>query len=275
MEQKGVVVATVDVPQGLVLTKDNMGEYFDVKVRNADMLPSIYYEDGYPLLGKVTSRKILANEIVTDTAITVQDVYADVEDPVELAIDVSKIGNAVGGTLRAGDRVDIKAIIDMEMDSDDAITEDAVEEETVGTVDILDVESENQEDIEPTATRNIDDELSDEVRENLELWGIDKANYEYVEGVTGRYLSATIAKNVKVTGVYTSSGVGTKDSEAEGGSQVATVINVVVPRSMQDSIYLALTEGTVYVSKVIDTSAYDVEKDGEEEGQTEEVVEEQ
>lgn len=278
VEQKSVVVASVDVPQGLVLTEDNMQNYFKVETRDASTVPSVSFDSGYPLVGKVTSRKILAEEVVTDSCITEQDVYGDVEDPVELSIDVTKIGMGVGGTLRAGDLVDVKVIIDMsqEKQSEETETSDTenVADTSVPEMEVMEYAEGEGAETEPAQEsnfQNITDTLPEETRENLEIWGVDASNYDYVEGVTGKYLCVTIARNVKITGVYTSSGVGTEAAESDGTSQVATVLNVVVPRSMQDSIYLALTEGTVYVSRVIDTSAFEVSKENE----TVEVAEEE
>lgn len=236
-----VVVAVSEVPRGTVLTQENMADYFAVEQRDAEELPSgITFPNGIPLVGKVTARDIHPMEIITDSCFITEDFYDDVEDPVEVSIQLGDIGQAVGGILRAGDIIDIKVIVQVEKEENPAADTAGMEQVTAISIPNLP---------EPGIEETV---LSDEtimLDGNGSVVMDEERNLTY--GVTGEYASQTIAENVRITGVYTSGGEHSDVVEASGETMVATVINVVVPRSLQDAIYIAMEEGTIRLSKVI------------------------
>lgn len=264
-ETKSVIVATVDVPKGVVLTEENMLNYFSMEQRPVSDLPENTFSTGHALTGKITGCEIYAHQVVTDNLIIAENFYEGIEDPVEISIEVEKIGQAVAGTLRAGDVIDLKLVVDVEQEGSyyDGVPSDVALTDVpeIGIMDGLD----NAGTI-TGETGDVSDlvggESADAVNEYLGgLEGIGSYdmmsnNTLLIDGlsynVTGRYGCATIAENVHVTSVYTSAGLGTKEAEElEGSSQVATVINVVIPRSMEDVICLAQEEGTLRLSRVI------------------------
>jgi len=270
VEATSVVVAITDVPKGIVLTEENMPSYFAMQMRTTGELPANTFTSGYELVGKVTKDVIVANQIVTANCVVQEDFYADIEDPVEISIEVGKIGQAVGGILRAGDKVDINLVVDV------AKQEEIVEEEELEGVALTDVpeisvmDGIEEEDSFIEETPVDDEEQEEAINETQEVTVLEIEGNELIvnnEGeipddtlavdgmiysITGRYGHVNIAKDVRVTGVYNSAGQGTKEAEAEGASQVATVINIVVPRNLEGIICLALEEGTLRLSRVVD-----------------------
>ncbi|MCR5720564.1 MAG: SAF domain-containing protein, partial [Lachnospiraceae bacterium] len=221
VEVKEVVVAAIDIPQGFVLDESNIETYFKIEKRDLSTIPSGSYTDGYAMIGKVTARKILANEIINPNSITEQDIYGDVEDPVELSIDVSKIGMGVAGTVRAGDLIDIKVIVDKTkneslMGSEEGsegrlLTENDLSHTLVVAANpeegvVAEGEEPNQgESLEDVANTNTSQKLINTSSGlNSEDFSLIFGSEEATKGATGNFLCVTIAQNVKVTGVYTS-----------------------------------------------------------------------
>lgn len=277
VDEMSVVVALADVPEGIVLTEKNMANYFGLESRPSADVPAGYYTSGYALVGKVTGREIKAKEVVTAACVAGEDFYAGLEDPVEISIAADKIGQVVGGSLRAGDIIDIKVIVDTSyytkgeteemQDEDTGLPEigadtgtdaaagapgpvggwQAGEEGTAGA-DGTSAETELPEGFLKTEDSGfLGDILSEEEKDNM------------VYSVTGRYVSVTVCEGVKVVNVYNAAGLDTAAAEADGSTQVATVINVAVPRYMEDIIFLAQEEGTLRISRVVDTTAREAE----------------
>lgn len=238
VETRKVVVAVVDVPKGIHLTEENMTTYFTMTERVVGELPIDTYSSGYELVGKVTFHEISKNQVLTSKDVTQEDFYEGIEDPVEISIEVGKIGQAVGGVLRAGDLIDINQVVNIsemikagEENSDDVINEDVPP--------ISNGQDGGENNSEETETdENVLQENPDEVEE------------EPVYSASGIFTVCEIAKNVRVTRVFNSAGQGTNELEAEGTEQVSTVINIAIPRSLEKQICLALEEGTIRISRV-------------------------
>lgn len=252
VDKTGVVVAMTDVPAGIVLNENNIQTLFTVEPRESKSIPAGAYTSGYPLVGTVTARQIQAKEIVTPASLITEDLYADVEDPVELSLDVSKLGQAVGGTLRAGDIIDIKVIVDMSSktakNDEEGILEDVDEESGAILTDIPEVEPYDENTQPDTIEEQTNMDMTEEDTAFLETH-----EDNYIWGATNKYACIPVAEGVRITNVFTSAGLDTETAEADGTTiQVATVINVVVPRAMEDIIYLAMEEGNVYISRVVE-----------------------
>lgn len=282
VEQVSVVVAIKDVPKGIVLTEDTIKSYFDVELRNTADVPNGCYSSGYPLIGMITGRDILKKEIVTPTCIVSENIYEGIEDPVEIAIEVGKIGQAVGGSLRAGDIIDIMQIVDMSYSlEDDSSMESEIssggssgfydrevpEIEYTNASDMLTNSDtgETESDVTVITPGNTEEMEAEEV---LELFTsitdiLIGNSASYVWSATGRYASVPVCENVRVINAYTSAGVDTASAVESGEEPVASIITIVVPRAMQDKIALAMEEGTLRISRIIDTSKPATETEGE------------
>lgn len=271
IDQMGVVVAVVDVPEGVILTEENMANYFTVENRASADIPAGYYTSGYALVGKIVSRDIRAKEIVTSACLISEDFYAGIEDPVEISIAADKIGQAVGGSLRAGDIINIKVVIDTSYyaGTGEVTGQESVDYSLEGvpeiTMEDTTPEANNGEQAEGIAEETGTDagmtaempEVFTEVGSLEEMvadmpWLPDDVADNMVFSASGRYASVTVCENVRVVNVYTAAGLDTAAAEADGSKQVATVINVVVPKYMEDAICLAQEDGTLRISRVID-----------------------
>ena len=241
-----------DIPAGTKLTQENMPNYLSMEARLEEQIPlSGTFSSGYELIDKITDRDIKAREMLTDDCFYDVDFFSEVSDPVEISIAVGDLGRAVAGTLRAGDLIDIKTVIRLQTEEEGTVTEGSVTNvEEVPTVSLEGTEgTEGTEEVPVVTSKPQEKSVSSVI---LDMFGnvlVDpRLNLTY--GVTGEYAVQTIAENVRVVAVYTSGGECTEAVEGAGGTMIATVVNVVVPRSMQDRIYLAIAEGNIQLARV-------------------------
>lgn len=104
-----VYVVSNEVEADVKITEENYTKYFTVAERTVNTLPDNYIKEGEgaKLLDKFTGRKFVKNEVVTsDYMEDRESVLADIKKPVEVSFSVSTV-NAVAGTLREGDFVNI------------------------------------------------------------------------------------------------------------------------------------------------------------------------
>ena len=256
---RAVVVATKDIPAGTKLTQENMPNYMAVEVWPEEQIPDGAYANGYGMVDRITGRDIKAKELLTESCFYEISFFDEVQDPVEISIALGDLGRAVAGTLRAGDLVDIKTVIRVKMDEEDTENDGSVTNvDSVPTVGLevpeVAVEGEaTTEGAESTVTEIPTVGITNEEEAViLDMAGnvLVNPNLNLTYGVTGEYAVQTIAENVRVVAVYTSGGESTEQVEGAGGTMIATVINVVVPRSLQDSIYLAMAEGNIQLARV-------------------------
>lgn len=253
-----VVVAVAEVPKGAVLTEQNMSTYFVIEQRDAETVPAgIIYENARGMMGKTTGRVIHAKEIVTTDCFIDESYLDEIDDPVILALDLGSLGQTVSGVLRAGDVIDIRAIIKMpEQKSElDGVLDIngggllGVDETYPGglfNIDPVDVvDEEGTVPVVPMETDRLESVSMDTKGEVLRQEEVDLAY-----GVTGEYVSQLLAENVRIVSVFTSGGERSDVVEAGGSSMVATVVNIAVPSSMVDSILIAKEEGKLTLVKV-------------------------
>ena len=245
---KNVVVAIKDIPAGTKLTQENMSNYLMVEARPEEQIPATgTFSNGFSLVNRVTDRNIQAKEIITVECLYENDFYSEVNDPVEISIAVGDLGRAVAGTLRAGDLVDIKTVIRVKMDAEETDTDGSVTNVgEIPSVTLEEPEVKEPEAEEPDSVITSDEAIILDMLGNV----LVDPNLNLTYGVTGEYAVQTIAENVRVVAVYTSGGEDVESVEAGDGTMIATVINVVVPRTLQDRLYLAMAEGNVQLARV-------------------------
>lgn len=263
-EKVSVVVATAEVPEGIELTMENMPGYFAIEERVKDDLPDgvNFYDNGNPLIGKVTGRVIHPKEVITNECFYEGSFFDGIEDAVELSIDLGAVGQTVGGVLRPGDRIDIKAVIKIDKDSilgdldaetngtmfDELDEKKGQGDELINTDPIVPVEGEVYDELEyETASKMSSKDAITLGKDGMAKFAKD---VEISFGITGEYVSQVIAENVVVVDVFNSGGENLQAVEAAGGNMIATVINVAVPSYLVDSILIAQAEGTVTLSRV-------------------------
>lgn len=243
-EKVNVVVAEKEVPAGVVLTQDFIEAHFILEQRLKSEVPENAFHSGSEFLGMITDRTLSPREVLTANALISEDPYEGIEDPVEVSIEVEKLSHAVAGTIRAGDYVDIKVVVDMSYMQQNSLLDGA--------------ENLNLDNISSMYDESAEGESEEGSRYNIN--GIDSLEWrerssfdseDMTWSPTGKYACVTVAKKVRVLNVYTSAGQNTAQVEENGESQIATVLTLVLPRSMEDLVYLALEEGTVLVSRIV------------------------
>lgn len=250
-----VVVAIKEVPAGVELNEQNMANYFDIEQRVIDQIPNTVttYPNARNMFGKVTDRVIRPREIVTEDCFVSMGLYEGVDDPVEISLDLGAIGRSVGGILRAGDFVDIIAVIEVkeeEEGSDDEFPEalpyiqavESIEETANGEAADGETGEVSGEDIVAESVFNV------ATAEQSENPIINEEGVTY--GITGSYLSQVLAENVRITRVFNSGGEDPEKAAANGTAMVATVVNIAVPKSKVDAILIAQQEGVISLARV-------------------------
>ena len=244
-EKVSIIVANAEVPAGVTLTQETVQQFFTMQARLKSEVPANSFTSGHQIVGMITARKLSPNEVLTSNALKNENYYKDIEDPVELSIDVSKLSHAVSGTLRAGDLVDLKIVVDMSYLQQEAFLDGAGDYSLDGVPNLITGE-------ENEGTGREDFEYSGRGLDTLAwraLSTFDEDSYSW--SPTGKYACVPIASDVRVIDVYTAAGEGTAQVESQGTAQIATVFTIVVDRSMEDLIYLALEEGTMQVARII------------------------
>lgn len=258
-----VAVAIKDVPTGITLTQENIPSYFSLQERAKAELPVGTYSTASELVGKVVEKEVLCNQILTSSFLITEDLYADIEEPVEISLEVAKLGQAVGGTLRAGDRINLLLVVRNEEDEEDEeeITDVPSDVPPVVEVDVQEMDTSFLKSEDGSETDVIDTE-SNPVSD-IVFGAVSNAVSSMLEdlltdvsyGVTGDYACVAVAENVRITQVFNSSGQGTEEAEQSGTAQVATVVNVVIPKAKEKLICTALEEGVLRLSRVIEKNA--------------------
>lgn len=105
---KEIVVAKQDIPEGLVLTEENIGTHLTTKQVNImDLTTSTLYTTE-TLLGKQARVNLVAGESVMEKDfMDIDEFTKNFANPIEVSIDVSVLANADAGKLRQGDLVNI------------------------------------------------------------------------------------------------------------------------------------------------------------------------
>ncbi len=255
-EKVNVVVAIAEVPEGIELTQANMPSYFGIEERNKEDIPLgvTTYANGTPMIGMITDRVIHTKEVITNECFYEKSFFDDIEDAVELSIDLGAIGQTVGGTLRPGDKVDIKAVIKVNKDSlignvegeDSLVNIDGSSDELLDTGVLTPVEGEVVEEDAADSSIATDGVISIGQGGDVFLATDEELRF----GITGDYVSQVIAEDVVVVAVFNSGGETLQAVEAAGGNMVATVVNVAVPSNLVDAILLAKAEGTLTLARV-------------------------
>lgn len=154
-DNEKMVVAIAEVPERTNITKDNVGQYFKVKDVRKSLKVEGTVNDTEKLIGLTTTNKILGNQVVsTEWFVNPEDYILSLNTPIEMSIGVEKASDAVGGTLRSGDYVDVNVIIDGKaekviegayiktaLDSSNAVAE---EKDDVATTFILVIDESNK-----------------------------------------------------------------------------------------------------------------------------------
>lgn len=242
-DKVSVIVANKEVPAGVLLTQESITQFFTMELRLKDEVPANAFTSGHQIVGMITNRSLSAKEVLTSNALKAENPYEGIDDPVELSIDVSKLSHAVSGSLRAGDHIDIKVVVDMSYLQQDDFLEGAGGYTLEGVPNLIDGSVSGTENDSTYSDKGID------TLSWRDLSSFDSNSLSW--SATGKFACIPVASNVRVIDVYTAAGEGTAQLESAGTTQIATVFTIVVPRSMQDLLFLSLEEGTLEISRIV------------------------
>lgn len=110
-EKGNVVLAKVDVPEGILITEKNVSNYFYVTEREQNTIPGTVFTDIKDLEGKIIMSNIGKDIMVSKTtAVNYDENILKTKDMVQISFETDKISQMVNGTLRQGDYISIYKI---------------------------------------------------------------------------------------------------------------------------------------------------------------------
>jgi len=102
------VTATKDIPEGEIITKENVSKYF--KISQIDVINNVKgsLSDINVLIGEKAIVPIVEGEIVLKKDfVTLNQYTEDLVSPVQIGINVGALADAAGGIIRKGDLINI------------------------------------------------------------------------------------------------------------------------------------------------------------------------
>lgn len=113
-EKKVTVICKEQIPMGTRINETNVEQYFECYEADARLVNENAVADKSALIETVAARSMDANEIVKSDDFTKEaGIYSQFTDPVEVSFTAENPGDAVSGSIRGGDFVDI-AVVDQD-----------------------------------------------------------------------------------------------------------------------------------------------------------------
>ena len=110
-EKETVYVAAVDIPRGEELTPENLGDYAIPQEIDKSIVPQTAVMDREKLLHEVTVCAIGKGSVITsEMTESREQILGEMAEPVIAGFRAEDLYQAVGGVLRAGDRIHIYCI---------------------------------------------------------------------------------------------------------------------------------------------------------------------
>lgn len=110
--EKGTIyVAVKQVPEGTLITEENYESYFTIKELDKKLIPKTAVNSREQLLGLVPGCTIDTGTMITLGMFeSINDIIADMDEPVIAGFKAEDIFQVVDGVLRAGDRIHIYTV---------------------------------------------------------------------------------------------------------------------------------------------------------------------
>lgn len=291
-----VIVASVDIPEGEIITEENFGKYFgtsNINVLNSTV-GALSREDAEKLINMKSRVSLQKGEIVTLKDFQDLNVYLDsIENPIEISIAVDSMASSDGGKIRAGDLVNITLMftkgqlqgepsnVNVNLVPTQPVTEPVDGEETEET---------EEKDYDDMTTEEKADYLSDiaglkpgsyyvddanAVAQNVTVNGTDTKLSVYQYDAYSQY----VLENIYVSKVLASDGSVIEPTDTES---TAAIFIFIIPKAMELELNNALENCTsMRVSKILysytpseDAVSEDVEDTVNTETETSEEVQE-
>lgn len=107
-EKLNAYVCTKEIIKGTPITADTWENYFTIKEIDKSILPDSIVNKQEDVIGKAIYFTLKPGTVITNEMFyKISDTYKEFKNPREISLSVEDIAYSVGGTLRAGDKVDI------------------------------------------------------------------------------------------------------------------------------------------------------------------------
>ena len=288
-----VIVASVDIPEGEIITEENFGKYFGTS--NVNVLNStagaLSREDAEKLINMKTRVSLQKGEIVTLKDFQDLNVYLDsIDNPIEISIAVDSMAASDGGKIRAGDLVNITLMFTKGQLQGESSNVNVNLVPTQPVTEPVDGEETEEKDYDDMTTEEKADYLSDiaglkpgsyyvddanAVAQNVTVNGTDTKLSVYQYDAYSQY----VLENIYVSKVLASDGSVIEPTDTES---TAAIFIFIIPKAMELELNNALENCTsMRVSKILysytpseDAVSEDVEDTVNTETETSEEVQE-
>ncbi len=258
-----VYVASSDIPEGTIVTTDNITSYLTVKNLDASAYPSNYLANAADIVNYSAKYTIDAGTVLTSSMF--EDVKSDVAamaNPREIVINVDSLNRIIAGSLRSGDTVDLYLVTEDPTASYNAIS--SIITSTNKSIS-ADLNKESAEDTNTEVTSGEDEVTdSDAYEANTVVAGEDvPANHpdnmvtaedgsDMDENIVNEVINPTY-KNILVRTCYDANGNVIANGDT---TSICTMFSVILEEEDVSYIYNAVyNKCTVFVSRVIDVTA--------------------
>ncbi len=110
-EKGKILVAAKDLAQGVVLTRENAGEYLEEKEIDKSLIPQAAIIDKELIYEQMTVQKLDKGAMITEAMLKDLDkMLQDMTEPVIAGFKADDLYQVVSGTLRSGDRIHIYTV---------------------------------------------------------------------------------------------------------------------------------------------------------------------
>lgn len=110
-EKIAVCVVNVDLPKGESITAENIRNYIRMEEIDRKIVPDTALKDMEEIIGRITTHRIDKGSVVTGEMLESEEqITGEMEEAVIVGFRAEDLYQAVGGVLRAGDRIHIYCI---------------------------------------------------------------------------------------------------------------------------------------------------------------------
>lgn len=110
-EKGSIYVARKQIPEGVVIRESNLSTYFDLKELDKSVIPDAALKAPEEVLNLVSRYAIDKDTLLTTGMFeNLDEIQAEMKEPVIAGLKAEDLYQVVGGTLRTGDRIDIYKI---------------------------------------------------------------------------------------------------------------------------------------------------------------------
>jgi hypothetical protein len=157
-----VYIATEKIEKRTIITNENIEELFKEKYVDGELKVTNAVTSKKDLVDKIANTVIEKGAVISNNAFTHKDdILAKIKTPVEVSIKVDDISQAVGGTLRAGDMINL-SVVNMITKENEKIFESAY----INKVFSKEGKEIKREDVNPVVTINLIISREDEAKFN-------------------------------------------------------------------------------------------------------------